>query len=64
MNTKMWVQIVGSMFFVAIALAEATGLKSPTFRIELGWVVFALAAAAMGFEAWRTWRKAQTETEK
>lgn len=60
----MWVQIVGSAFFVAIALAEATGLKSPTFRIEWGWIIFALAAGAMGFEAWRTWRKAQADIKE
>ncbi len=60
----MWIQIVGSLFFVAIAVAEASGLKDPTFGISMGWIIFALAAATMGFEAWRTWRKTQTEAEE
>ena len=60
----MWIQIVGALFFIAVALAEATGLKGPTFGIQFGWVIFILASATMGFEAWRTWRKTKTEIEE
>ncbi len=60
----MWIQIVGSLFFVVIAAAEAAGLKDPTFGIPMGWIIFALAAATMGFEAWRTWRKTQAQVEE
>ncbi len=64
LNAKMWIQIVGALFFVAIAVSEAAGLKSPTFGIQMGWIIFALAAATMGFKAWQTWRKARTELEE
>ncbi len=63
LNAKMWIQAIGALFFVAIAGAEITGLKSPTFSIPMGWIIFALAAATMGFEAWRTWRKTKIEIE-
>ena len=58
----MWVQIGAVVFFACIAIAEVTNLKSPTFSIQMGWIIFALAAAAMVFEAWRTWRKMKIET--
>lgn len=63
-TTKFWIQIAGAAFFVGIALAEALGLKDPTFTIPMGWIVFALAAATMGFEAWRTRRKMRSESNE
>ncbi|MFQ5626116.1 MAG: DUF202 domain-containing protein [Methyloligellaceae bacterium] len=53
----MWIQIGGALFFAAIAIAEASGFKSPTFGLPMGWIIFALAAATMAFETWRTCRK-------
>lgn len=61
-NAKFWIQVAGALFFVGIALSEALGLKSRTFGFDMGWIIFALAAATMAFEAWRTRRKMKTET--
>ena len=58
----MWLQIGAVVFFACIAIAEAANLKSPTFGLAMGWIIFALAAATMAFEAWRTWRKMKIET--
>jgi len=57
MRTRMWVQIAGAMFFVVIAIGEASGLLKPSFGMPVGWIIYALAAAYMAFEAWRIWRK-------
>ena len=59
----MWLQIGGVVFFACVAIAEVANLKSPTFGFQTGWIIFALAAATMAFEAWRTWRKMNTETK-
>ena len=56
-RTRMWIQLGGAAFFVLLALAEATGLKSPTFGANWGVYVFTACCAAMLFEAWRSWRK-------
>ena len=60
----MWLQIGGVIFFACVAIAEAANLKSPTFGLQMGWIVFALASATMAFEAWRTWRKMNTKTNE
>jgi uncharacterized membrane protein AbrB (regulator of aidB expression) len=59
----MWVQIVGALFFVVITIGEASGLLRPSFGMPMGWIIYALAAAAMVFEAWRTRRKMNEETK-
>jgi hypothetical protein len=61
---KMWIQLVGAMFFVLITIGEATGLLRPSFGIQMGWIIYALAAATMLFEAWRSWRKMKAETSE
>ncbi len=63
MRTRMWVQIVGALFFVVITIGEASGLLRPSFGMPMGWIIYALAAAAMVFEAWRTRRKMNEETK-
>jgi len=60
----MWLQIGAVVFFACVAIAEAASLKSPTFGLQMGWIIFALAAATMAFEAWRSWRKINTGTKK
>jgi len=61
MRGKMWIQLVGASFFVIIAVGEASGLLSPSFGMQMGWIIYALAAATMIFEAWRSWRKMKQE---
>lgn len=56
-RTRMWIQLGGAAFFVALAVAELTGLKSPTFGLGWGPYIFAACCAVMLFEAWRSWRK-------
>ncbi len=63
MRGKMWIQIVGAMFFVVITVGEGSGLLRPSFGMPMGWLIYALAAAVMLFEAWRTWRKMKAETK-
>jgi NADH:ubiquinone oxidoreductase subunit 6 (subunit J) len=58
----MWIQIVAALFLAGAAIAEASGLKSPTFDFSTGWLIFVLAGAVMAFEAWRTWRRTKSET--
>ena len=62
-NGKMWIQLVGAMFFIVITVGEATGLLRPSFGIQMGWIIYAFAAATMLFEAWRSWRKMKAETD-
>ncbi len=59
----MWIQLVGASFFVVITIGEATGLMRPSFSIQMGWIIYALAAATMLFQAWRSWRKMKQETK-
>jgi biotin transporter BioY len=61
-ETRFWIQLAAAAFFVVITVAEMTGLKAPTFGFQMGWIILALAAATMGFEAWRTRRKMNKET--
>jgi hypothetical protein len=61
LKVKMWTQLVGAFFFVVITTGEATGLLRQSFGIQMGWIIYAFAAAVMIFEAWRTWKKIQTE---
>lgn len=55
----MWIQIGGAAVLALLAIAEAAGLKAPTFGSAWGPWVLAGACAVMLFEAWRTRRKMQ-----
>ena len=57
LRARMWIQLAGAVVFAAIALAEMTGVKSPTFGAVWGQWVLVGACAVMLFEVWRTRRK-------
>ena len=61
---KMWIQLVGAMFFIVITIGEATGVLRPSFGFQMGWIIYAFAGATMLFEAWRSWRKVKAETNE
>lgn len=57
---RMWIQIGGAVLLMALAIAEMTGLKGPTFDASWGSWVLMGGAAVMLFEAWRTRRMMKT----
>lgn len=63
-ETRILIQLAGAGFFLGVTIAEATGLKAPTFGPAWGWMIYAACCLTLVFEAWRTWRKSQTETNE
>lgn len=64
LKTKMWLQLLGAIFFAGLAILEAVGLKASSFGPQMGPYILMFGCAVMLFEAWRTWRKMKADTSE